>query len=166
MSDVQIVQRMVAARASVPLSTIRRPDRHPVSDPHLARIRAAQQWASQRPFDLVPKSVQLGQLAGHARWLSNRYRATGRPLRCVIVDYVQLVGPDERGDSRYREVTDISLGLKRLAVDLQIPVIAMAQLSRVRAPRQPQAPAVRPTRLRSARAGRPRRALALPRRVV
>ena len=52
------------------------------------------------------------------------------PLRCVIVDYVQLVAPDERGDSRYREVTDISLGLKRLAVDLELPVIAMAQLSR------------------------------------
>jgi replicative DNA helicase len=130
MSDVQIIQRMLAARASVALSAIRRPDRHPVSDTHLARIHDAQHWVRTQPFDLVPRSVQLSQLAGHARWLANRHRTTKQPLRCVIVDYVQLVGPDDRGDSRYREVTDISLGLKRLAVDLEIPVIAMAQLSR------------------------------------
>ena len=41
----------------------------------------------------------------------------------MIVDYVQLVAPDERGDSRYREVTDISLGLKRLAVDLELATL-------------------------------------------
>ena len=130
MSEVQIIQRMVAARARVPLSSIRRPDRHRLSDEHVRRVHEAQDWVRTRPFDLVPRSVQLSQLAGHARWLATRYRTTNQPLRCVIVDYVQLVGPDERGDSRYREVTDISLGLKRLAVDLELPVIAMAQLSR------------------------------------
>jgi replicative DNA helicase len=130
MSELQIIQRMIAARANVALSAIRRPDRHPLTAAQLRRVRDAQAWVAERPFDLVPKSVQLSQLAGHARWLATRYATSAHPLRCIIVDYVQLVGPDARGDSRYREVTDISLGLKRLAVDLEVPVIAMAQLSR------------------------------------
>ena len=121
MSAVQIIQRMVAARASVSLSTIRRPDRHPIADDELRRIHEAQAWVRGRPFERVPRSVRLGELAGHARWLATRYRTTSQPLGCIIVDYVQLVSPDERGDSRYREVTDISLGLKRLAVDLELP---------------------------------------------
>src|SRR6187200_1199859 len=65
MSDLQIIQRIVAARARVPLPGIRRPDRHHLSEDHVRRVRDAQAWVSSRPFDLVPRSVQLSQLAGH-----------------------------------------------------------------------------------------------------
>src|SRR5512132_1257615 len=65
MSEVQIIQRMVAARARVPLSGIRRPDRHRLGDDHVRRVHEAQDWVRTRPFDLVPRSVQLSQLAGH-----------------------------------------------------------------------------------------------------
>lgn len=51
-------------------------------------------------------------------------------LRLVVVDYVQLLSSDTRRSSRYEEVSEISRGLKLMAMDLQVPVIAMCQLNR------------------------------------
>jgi replicative DNA helicase len=51
-------------------------------------------------------------------------------LGIVFVDYLQLMRPDRQGDSLYRDVTGISQSLKALARDLNVPVVALAQLNR------------------------------------
>jgi replicative DNA helicase len=51
-------------------------------------------------------------------------------LGLVIVDYLQLADPGRKFDSRTQEVSFISLGLKNMARELQIPVVALSQLSR------------------------------------
>lgn len=51
-------------------------------------------------------------------------------IKLLIVDYLQLADPGRRFDSRVQEVSFISLGLKNLARELRIPVIALSQLSR------------------------------------
>jgi replicative DNA helicase len=53
-----------------------------------------------------------------------------RPLDLVIVDYLQLAHGDSRANSREQEISQISRGLKGLAKELNIPVIALSQLNR------------------------------------
>ena len=51
-------------------------------------------------------------------------------LKMIVVDYVQLMSGDGRGKSRYEEITSISRELKLLAMDLDVPILAMCQLNR------------------------------------
>ena len=76
----------------------------------------------------------MGATAGTARhqacaamWWSQIARATPN-LRLLSVDYAQLL--KAAGKDRYQQVTNISLALKGLAMSLNIPVIALSQLSR------------------------------------
>ncbi len=64
----------------------------------------------------------------------------GHDLGLVIVDYMQLMRPDGRHDSRQQEISEISRGLKLLAKELNIPVIALSQLSRACEMRQNKRP--------------------------
>ena len=86
----------------------------------------------------VRQSIQSHQLAIHdksgqnllqIRALANSVKGTG-DLKAVVVDYLGLIQDTERGRKRYEMITDISIGLKNLARDLNVPVIALAQLNR------------------------------------
>lgn len=69
--------------------------------------------------------LRIGQISARARKI---HRKT--PLSLVVVDYLQLVSPDRQSDSRVNELTEVSAGLKRLARELNVPVIALCQLNR------------------------------------
>lgn len=64
------------------------------------------------------------------RAVCRRHVAHYGSLGAVLIDYVQLLKPDQRSDSREREVSEISVGLKALAKEFDIPVIALSQLNR------------------------------------
>lgn len=71
------------------------------------------------------------QLRASARAKQAQLANTERPLRLVIVDYLQLMhDPDAKSDTREQEVSSISRQLKALAKDLGVPVIALSQLNR------------------------------------
>jgi replicative DNA helicase len=71
--------------------------------------------------------ISIGQIAARARRLQ---RSVGLDL--IIVDYLQLVMPssNRRSDSRVQEVSEVTKGLKALAKELSVPIIALSQLSR------------------------------------
>ena len=86
----------------------------------------------------VRTKIQEHQLAIHdksgqnllqIRALANSVKGTG-DLKAIVVDYLGLIQDTERGRKRYEMITDISIGLKNLARDLNVPVIALAQLNR------------------------------------
>lgn len=54
-----------------------------------------------------------------------------KKLDLVIIDYIQLISGSKKTDNRQQEVSDISRGLKQLARELEVPVIALSQLSRL-----------------------------------
>jgi replicative DNA helicase len=71
-------------------------------------------------------AIGIAQLQARARRLQ---RTCG--LDCVVVDYLQLVtGSSKKSDGRVQEVSEITQGLKALAKDLKVPVVALSQLSR------------------------------------
>jgi replicative DNA helicase len=70
-----------------------------------------------------------GQTIQQIRALANSVKSEGH-LKAIVVDYLGLIQDTEKGRKRYEMITDISIGLKNLARDLEVPVIALAQLNR------------------------------------
>jgi replicative DNA helicase len=94
--------------------------------------------AMQRLRERAPGRIHIGAsgsatpfgLRMKCRRLAKRLKRQGRELSLVVVDYLQLVDADGRHDNRTAEVTQISRQLKRLAMELNVPVVAVAQLNR------------------------------------
>ena len=124
MSAEQLATRIIAEQAAVPSYKIRRGD---IAEPEFHRIAQAARDMQTIPFYIDQSGgLSIAQLAARARRLKRQ-----RGLDVLVIDYLQLLGGSKtRGDSRVQEVTEITTGLKALAKDLNVPVIALSQLSR------------------------------------
>lgn len=90
------------------------------------QITEAVKKIAQSPIQMNDvTSTSLNQISSQCRRMKRKHG-----LGLIIVDYLQLVLVEGRGDSRVKEVGQISKGLKRIANDLRVPVIAIASLSR------------------------------------
>ncbi len=69
--------------------------------------------------------ISIAQIAARARRLK-REKGVG----LIIIDYLQLVEPSRRAENRVQEITEVTKGLKTLAKELNVPVLALSQLSR------------------------------------
>jgi replicative DNA helicase len=70
--------------------------------------------------------ISIAQLVARARRLKRQ-----RGLDLLVIDYIQLLsGSSKKGENRVQEVTEITTGLKALAKELNVPVLALSQLSR------------------------------------
>ena len=86
---------------------------------------ATQQLKKMNFFIDDSSSIKVSEIYAKARKLSMEHG-----LYLIIVDYLQLIQSTSKGETREREVADISRSLKALARELNIPVIAVSQLSR------------------------------------
>src|SRR5204863_5984860 len=75
------------------------------------------------------------RIAANARRLKMRH-----DIKLIVIDYLQLIEPDNRRESRQEQVAAISRRLKFLARELQVPVLALAQLNRGTEDRQDHKP--------------------------
>ena len=123
MSAEQLAARVLSEASEIPSEQIRRGD---MTESEFRRFVDAAKTLESCPLfiDDTP-ALPISQLAIRARRLK---RIHGLDL--LIVDYLQLVRPDSTKDSRVNEVSEITQGLKALAKELQIPVLALSQLSR------------------------------------
>ena len=124
MAKAEIVDRMIAPVAEVDSWDIRNGN---ISDEAFARIGDALGEMSDIPVLIDDtSSMTILELRNKARRAAHDYN-----IGMVIVDYLQLIqGSDRYAGNRVQEVTEISRGLKILARELEVPVIALAQLSR------------------------------------
>lgn len=122
MSRQQVAQRILCGRAKVDSQRLRHGR---LSQEELRRLQAAADECQGKPL-LVDDTSTLSilELRARARMEYRRHR-----IRAVFVDYLQLVRAP-RTESRQQEVAEISRGLKALAKELNLPVVAMAQLNR------------------------------------
>ncbi|MBA2458227.1 MAG: replicative DNA helicase, partial [Gemmatimonadales bacterium] len=123
MSKEALVQRMLTSTARVDSHRVRQGTLHDSDFTQLARAAGILQtyhlWIDDTP------SITLLEMRGKARRLK-----IDNDLKLVIVDYLQLMRSPEYSENRVQEISDISRSLKALARELDIPVIALSQLSR------------------------------------
>ncbi|MGZ3297469.1 MAG: replicative DNA helicase [Asticcacaulis sp.] len=125
MSGEQLATRLLADASGVSSDRLRKGE---INASEFARLKDAAMEISASPLYIDDTGgLSLAKLTARARRLK---RTAG--LDCVIVDYLQLVTVGDGGgtQNRVQEVSTITMGLKSLAKELQVPVIALSQLSR------------------------------------
>lgn len=124
MSADQLATRIVAERTGVPSSHIRRGG---ISEADFEKIREVSIELQSLPFYVdATGGLSIAQLMARARRLKRQ-----KGLDLLVIDYIQLLsGSGKRSDNRVQEITEITTSLKALAKELNVPVIALSQLSR------------------------------------
>jgi replicative DNA helicase len=125
MSESELAQRFVASQARIKGEDLRRGK---VAESRWPKILEACQRLSDAPM-YVDDSSDTGVLEIRAKCRRLHAQVEGG-LGLVIVDYLQLMRPEGNVDSRVEQVSQMSRGLKGLARELGVPVIALSQLSR------------------------------------
>jgi len=133
MSTEQVVQRLLAAETDIDSQRLRLGD---FDEEDWPRIMEAAGVLSEVPIfiDDTP-AISALQMRTKARRLHREYG-----LDLVIVDYLQLMRSDVRLENRVQEISEISRSLKSLARELNVPLIAISQLSRAVEHRQDKRP--------------------------
>ncbi len=134
MSQEQLVDRLLSSEAGVDSWKLRTGN---LEDSDFAKIGEAMGALSEAPIfiDDTPM-MNVMDMRTKARRIQSEHG-----LGLIIVDYLQLMsGRGNYGDNRVQEVSEISRGLKSLARELNVPVIALSQLSRSVESRNPQIP--------------------------
>lgn len=138
MGSDQLIDRMLAAQAGVDLWRLRTgklSSDGPGND--FERLSDAMGVLSEAPIFIDDSgSLNIMEMRTMARRLQAEHN-----LGLIIIDYLQLMeGRSRGGDNRVQEISEISRGLKQLARELDIPVIALSQLSRAVESRPDQVP--------------------------
>jgi replicative DNA helicase len=120
----QLMLRMLAAKTSIPLQNLRKGD---MDDDQWSNLsRAFEDLNQKKLFVDDGGSVNINQLRARVRKLAQN---DDNNISMVVIDYLQLMQGTGNKD-RHQEVSDISRGLKMLAREMKIPIIALSQLNR------------------------------------
>ncbi len=124
MSAEQLATRILAEQTGIASSTIRRGG---ITQSEFDRIRNHTIELEHLPLYVDETGgLSISQLTARARRLKRQ-----KGLDVLMVDYIQLLqGSNKRADNRVQEVTEITTSLKALAKELNVPIIALSQLSR------------------------------------
>lgn len=123
MSKEALVQRLLTAEARVDSQRVRRAALRDTDFTYLARAAGILQscpiWIDDTP------AITLLEMRSKARRLKAEH-----DIGLIIVDYLQLMRSPEYAENRVQEISDVSRSLKGLARELEVPVVALSQLSR------------------------------------
>ena len=127
MSGDQLWQRVISDASGIPSWRIKR---RALSDSEMERLVSLEKDLNKLPIHIdASGKLSISQIELRARALHKQGR-----LHLLVIDYVQLIGgrakKGGREDNRVQELTDITTSLKALAKELEIPIVALAQVSR------------------------------------
>jgi replicative DNA helicase len=125
MSAEQLATRIIAEQTEIPSSKIRR---GAITEADFERIKDVSIELQSLPFFVDETGgISVAQLAARARRLKRQ-----RGLDLLVIDYLQLLTGSSRraNDGRVHEITEITTSLKALAKELNVPILALSQLSR------------------------------------
>ena len=125
MSAEQLAGRILSEQSEIPSDQIRRGD---IEQSDFDKLVVASQNLHRMPLyiDDTP-ALSVAALRTRARRLKRQ-----KKLHLIVIDYLQLLtgSPSARNDNRVQEISEITRGLKSLAKELEVPVLALSQLSR------------------------------------
>ena len=125
MSNDELVQRLICSEAQISMHDLRRGN---IKNEHWDRISDAMAVLNELPIYLDDAGgLSVSEIRSRCRRLKS-----GHGLSAVFVDYLQLLRPNavSRGNNRNEELSEICRTLKTTAKDLEIPIVALAQLNR------------------------------------
>ncbi len=125
MSAEQLATRIISEQTEISSSKIRRGE---ISETDFEKLVACAQMMQKTPLFIDQTGgISIAQLAARARRLKRQ-----RGLDVIVIDYVQLMqgSSSKSSQNRVQEITEITTGLKALAKELHVPIIALSQLSR------------------------------------
>jgi replicative DNA helicase len=123
MAETELAQRFISSQARVAGDSLRKGKVRQSEWPKV--VRATQKLAAAPLFVDDSSDIGIHELRAKVRRLHSR-----NPLGLVIVDYLQLMRPEDSSTNRVEQIGQISRGLKILARELSVPVIGVSQLSR------------------------------------
>jgi replicative DNA helicase len=125
MSAEQLATRIISEQTEIPSYRIRRGEIDPADFDRIAAV--AREMESIPLYIDETGGLAIAQLAARARRLKRQ-----RGLDLLVIDYIQLLQGSTRraAEGRVQEVTEITTGLKALAKELNVPILALSQLSR------------------------------------
>ncbi len=127
MSKTQLMNRIISSEARIDSGRMRKGDLNEDEQDRLMHgARGIGTLPAELGIDETP-GINLLELRSRCRRFKKEHG-----LDLIVIDYLQLMGPSgtKKYESREREISEISGGLKALAKELQVPVIALAQLNR------------------------------------
>jgi replicative DNA helicase len=128
MSSEQLVQRLLCAEGRIDAQKLRRGKLSQEEHQRLAQaaghLNTAPIWIDDQP------GTNVLEIRAKARRLQSELRSDKKDLGMVLIDYMQLMSGTSQAENRVQEVSQISRGLKALARELDVPVVALSQLSR------------------------------------
>lgn len=123
MSKEQLMQRFLCSQAKVDMHKLRTgflaPSEWPILTSAAGKLSEAPIYIDDTP------AINVFELRAKARRLRAHY-----DIQLIVIDYLQMIRGMRKGDSRQQEISEISQALKALAKELNIPVLAVSQLSR------------------------------------
>ncbi len=125
MSSTQLVTRLIASEAGIPSEKLRRGDltesEYAILHQHIARLDKAPIFIDDTP------GLNIFELRAKCRRLKAQHN-----VELIVIDYLQLMtsGSDNRQGNREQEISQISRSIKSIAKELDVPIIALSQLSR------------------------------------
>jgi replicative DNA helicase len=133
MSKEQLVQRILCAQASIDAQRLRRGF---LSDEDYPKLTKAAGPLAAAPLYIDDSAaISVMEMRAKARRLKSEHG-----LSAIFVDYLQLMRGSERSENRQQEISGISRSLKALAKELDVPVVALSQLSRAVEQREKKRP--------------------------
>ncbi|HZK05317.1 MAG TPA: replicative DNA helicase [Actinomycetaceae bacterium] len=133
MGRSELTMRLLSAEAGIELNRLRRGN---LDDRDWTKIASTQSRVSEAPLYIDDSpNMSLVEIRAKCRRLKQRH-----DLQLVVVDYLQLMSSGKKVESRQQEVSEFSRALKLLAKELEVPVIAVAQLNRGPEMRQDKKP--------------------------
>lgn len=133
MTPSQLVHRLISSRSRI--DSKRLANQKELAEDELALVSDVSADVARAPIFMADKPLTVQAITATAkRWRMDR------DIKLLVIDYLQLISAGSRGKSRYEDISTISNAIKRLALELDVPVLCLAQLNRAsesenRAPR-------------------------------
>lgn len=129
----ELAERLLSSLSAVDAARLKS---RKLTDRELVRLQEARERLAALPVAVDDGAARtVAQIAAAARLRKRR-----RGLDLLVLDYVQLVAPEDRRIPREQQVAAVSRALKHLATDLRVPVVCLAQLSRAIETRESKRP--------------------------
>lgn len=119
----QLAERILAMQSGVPLDQIKKGD---LTTANMRSLHSSYEALKALPLIIHDRNIStVSHVISRARKLKDE-----QDIRLLVIDYLQLIGTERASESRQYEVAEVSRRLKLLALEIEIPILCLAQLSR------------------------------------